>query len=379
MRDARRQSLRFNRVNPRNSWNSIQEYLRVDATRTAHLVRAVRARNEHRSDGCDDVAVLIRDRDRHGAMRRGESLSVELRSLVSHGLVARRRQIATRRATMKLATYERIRAVFASTPCDAYPDLDAIRAECPECTLDALVSIYSQESSRKIRATHGKHVRAIEAHAKRYVLGEDVFSIAANVDFPACQLMRLLLEYLLGVGHKSVGGVLRDPFGRIPEVPERGTPAAEYGAKLCARLRADVERVVAWDHQASPAVDVLRHNAGKEYEDLLEELLTNEGIPFVTEQDLRADGHARTPDIKLEVPIAVKGRIVNWIDSKASFSDPVVHVEKGTEQFQGYVNRFGPGMVIYWHGIIDELNTDPNVLLVDAFPDTKDIVKLKMI
>jgi hypothetical protein len=35
--------------------------------------------------------------------------------------------------------------------------------------------------------------------------------------------------------------------------------------------------------------------------------------------------------------------------------------------------------VIYWHGIIDELNTDPNVLLVDTFPDASDIVKLKMI
>lgn len=280
---------------------------------------------------------------------------------------------------MQLATYERIRDVLASTPCDAYPDMGALRDAHPDVTLDALVSIYSQESSRKIRATHGKHVRAIEAHAKRYLLGEDVFSIAANIDFPACQLMRLLLEHLLGAGHKSVGALLREPFARIPAMPPAGTPAEEYGASLCHRLRLDVERVVAWDHQASPAVDALRHNAGKEYEDLLEELLAAEGIPFITEKDLRADRHARTPDIKLEVPIAVKGRIVNWIDSKASFSDPLVHVEKGVEQFQGYVNRFGPGMVIYWHGIIDELNTDPNVLLVDAFPNASDIVKLKMI
>jgi hypothetical protein len=281
--------------------------------------------------------------------------------------------------SMRLETYEAIRREIAATPCDAHPNVDALRAAHPELTLDALVSIASQESSRRIRAAHGRQVRAIEAHARRYLLGEDVFSVAQNLDFPACQLMRLLLEHLLGVGHKAVGALLRDPHGKIPATPAAGTPAAARGAKLCRRLRLDVERVTAWDHHASPAVDALRHNAGKEYEELLEEMLAAEGIPFVTERDLRADGHARTPDIKLEVPIAVRGRIVNWIDSKASFSDPLVHVEKGVEQFQGYVNRFGPGMVIYWHGIVDELNDDPNVLLVDAFPHSSDIVKLRMI
>ena len=192
--------------------------------------------------------------------------------------------------------------------------------------------------------------------------------------------MRLLLEHLLGVGHRARG---RAPAGtrtgRYRRRRRRGRPRRRAGRGCVRRLRLDVERVTAWDHQASPAVDALRHDAGKEYEELLEEMLAAEGIPFVTERDLRADGHARTPDVKLEVPIAVRGRIVNWIDSKASFSDPLVHVEKGVEQFQGYVNRFGPGMVIYWHGIVDELNDDPNVLLVDAFPPSSDIVKLRMI
>jgi hypothetical protein len=108
--------------------------------------------------------------------------------------------------------------------------------------------------------------------------------------------------------------------------------------------------------------------------------LTKLGVPFVTEQALRAEGHAKTPDIKLELPIAVKGRVVNWIDSKASFCDPLVHVERGAEQFQGYVNRFGPGMVVYWLGVIDEVADESvgDVLLVDDFPDEADVVKLKL-
>jgi hypothetical protein len=71
---------------------------------------------------------------------------------------------------------------------------------------------------------------------------------------------------------------------------------------------------------------------------------------------------------------------VNWIDSKASFCDPLVHVERGATQFQGYVNRFGPGMVVYWLGVIDEVaeDSETDVLLVDDFPNEGEITKLKM-
>ena len=279
---------------------------------------------------------------------------------------------------MKLADYEAIRAHLVSLPCNDFPDMDALKAQYPGVSLDALVSIYSQESSRRIKANHGRHVRSIEAHARRYLAGEDIFAIADAVDFPPCQLMRLLLEHLLSLGHKAVGPILRDPFGKIPGVPPEGTPAHAHGPRLCARLRADVERCIAWDHVASPAVDTARHTAGREYEDVLEGKLRAMGIPFVTEGALRAEGHAKTPDIKLELPIAVRGRIVNWIDSKASFCDPFVHVERGADQFQGYVNRFGPGMVVYWLGVIDEVAEESggDVLLVDDFPPEEDIVKL---
>jgi hypothetical protein len=281
---------------------------------------------------------------------------------------------------MKLAAYEAIRSHLLSLPCNVFPDMDALKASHPGVSLDALVSIYSQESARRIKANHGRHVRGIESYAKKYLAGEDVFEVADQIDFPPCQLMRLLLEHLLSLSHKSVGPCLRDPFGKIPASPPENTPAHAHGPQLCARLRSDVERCVAWDHVASPAVDTLRHIAGREYEDLLETRLEKLGIPFVTEQALRAEGHAKTPDIKLEVPIAVKGRVVNWIDSKASFCDPLVHVERGAEQFQGYVNRFGPGLVVYWLGVIDEFADESagDVMLVDDFPDEADIVKLKL-
>ena len=83
---------------------------------------------------------------------------------------------------MKLADYEAIRAHLVSLPCNDFPDMDALKAQYPGVSLDALVSIYSQESSRRIKANHGRHVRSIEAHARRYLAGEDIFAIADAVD-----------------------------------------------------------------------------------------------------------------------------------------------------------------------------------------------------
>ena len=178
---------------------------------------------------------------------------------------------------MRLAEYESIRAHLLSLPCARYPDMDVLKASHPGVSLDTLVSISSQESSRRIKAHHGRHARQIEVHASRYLSGEDIFHVAHDVDFPPCQLSRLLIEHLLGVGHKAVGALLRDPHDKIPRLPPPESPGAihhagdeEAQADLCARITADVVRCVAWDHVASPAVDASRHTAGREYEDLLE-------------------------------------------------------------------------------------------------------------
>lgn len=50
---------------------------------------------------------------------------------------------------------------------------------------------------------------------------------------------------------------------------------------------------------------------------------------------------------------------------------------QGLPQFQAYVNRYGPGLVIYWLGFPEELaGSHPDVALADAFPDEADIQRL---
>lgn len=64
--------------------------------------------------------------------------------------------------------------------------------------------------------------------------------------------------------------------------------------------------------------------------------------------------------------------IVHWIDSKAMFVDHIGYNEH-IEQFQGYSNRYGNGLVIYWHGFTQDLcnimkTENPYVVLCDHFP-----------
>uniref|UniRef100_A0A4W5MWG9 CDAN1-interacting nuclease 1 n=1 Tax=Hucho hucho TaxID=62062 RepID=A0A4W5MWG9_9TELE len=55
---------------------------------------------------------------------------------------------------------------------------------------------------------------------------------------------------------------------------------------------------------------------------------------------------------------AVDGHIVHWIESRALFGHDHSHCTYPNKQFWSYWKRFGPGLVIYWHGI----------LLKDCFP-----------
>uniref|UniRef100_H3DIN2 CDAN1-interacting nuclease 1 n=2 Tax=Tetraodon nigroviridis TaxID=99883 RepID=H3DIN2_TETNG len=128
-----------------------------------------------------------------------------------------------------------------------------------------------------------------------------------------------------------------------------------------------------------PLVDCIKHAVGQEHEVLLRDKLKERNLSFLDENQLRAMGYDKTPDIILEVPVAVEGHIIHWIESKASFGDDHSHHTYLNEQFWSYWNRFGPGLVIYWYGFIGELDCqrDRGILLKDCFPT--DIVTLSQL
>ena len=113
------------------------------------------------------------------------------------------------------------------------------------------------------------------------------------------------------------------------------------------------------------------------YEKLLHNTLTEKDIAYYHEDVLRKQGYDKTPDFKLVVPILANSQVIHWIESKALFGDEESHSSYLENQFWSYTNRFGPGLVIYWFGFINELdvNVERGLSLSDCFP--ADVVTLE--
>ncbi|GLI68756.1 hypothetical protein VaNZ11_013209 [Volvox africanus] len=275
---------------------------------------------------------------------------------------------------MTPADYDQLQALV-SLPFGACPSVAALRRNFPTVKTETWLSIYGQEQQYKVIRSHHLHKANVVNYLARYVNGEDVLQLSADVDFPPCMLLRRMLEKIIDAPKQVIGEVLRHP-DRLDSTLCPGVPAP-----LLARLRVDVVRCVHADCCYSPLSDVAKQVTGLEYELYLQQRLVEAGLSFWSESELRQLGFHKTPDCKLKVPVAVRSRsgsehLVCWVDSKATFGDHRTHLKQVEEQYCTYVNRYGPGMVIYWFGFVQDLNTDPQVLLCDDFPDSASIIKI---
>lgn len=164
-----------------------------------------------------------------------------------------------------------------------------------------------------------------------------MLDLCFEVDLPPCTVLRRMLEQLpMGFSvPKRTTEVLRDPTAlhRLVSIEMAGQALADAGldtvppsaAALLARLESDIGKCIECDAVCGPASDLARQTAGREHETKLYDALSAAGIAYWSEDALRSRGFFKTPDARLQVPIAVNGRIVCWIDSKATFGDARTH------------------------------------------------------
>ena len=151
-----------------------------------------------------------------------------------------------------------------------------------------------------------------------------------------------------------------------------------------ARLACELMECCALDEDYGPVIDAIKNVSGNEYEIKMERILREKGIQFIKESELREKGYDKTPDFKFESPVYLKssGKIISWVDSKATFGDEISHAEYYETQYKFYLNRFGSGLVIYWLGYVKDIENCYNslsyrsVIVSDHFPD--EFVKLEL-
>jgi hypothetical protein len=113
--------------------------------------------------------------------------------------------------------------------------------------------------------------------------------------------------------------------------------------------------------------------AGKQGESRLERDLRVAGIPFTTEaQDVeeefatREAGDRATPDVRFPKPQMILGKEVNWMEAKRAVNIPGVSpaqkLERIQKQLEKYVERFGPGAVLWTKcGFCEDVATNEKV------------------
>jgi len=282
---------------------------------------------------------------------------------------------------MDSSVYEEI---IKSLQSRNWTDLDLIQAELTEEFAEvaehSIRSILCQEYQRHVKATFKLHHSEERKVAVYGDLMRDLqtrpgggagalVSLAFSSGCSPALTARSVLEQ-----HCRSHGQTESADGEKTQVSQmmKDSTLIEDG-----RLAMEVFLATIKDDSYGCFAEAIKQSIGEEHEQKIKDLLTQLHIPFADEHDMRSQGYDKTPDIKLDVPIAVDGFIINWVESKALFGDPEAHSGYLRDQLWSYLNRFGPGLVIYWFGYVNQLDVHRNagILLRESFPT--DIVRFK--
>ncbi|XP_044915512.1 CDAN1-interacting nuclease 1 isoform X4 [Felis catus] len=182
----------------------------------------------------------------------------------------------------------------------------------------------TRQSLRKLKQRFPRYLNGVGRNGAAPVL----LDLANEVDYAPSLMARIILERFLQEHEETppsksvINSMLRDP-SQIPD----------------GVLANQVYQCIVNDCCYGPLVDCIKHAIGHEHEVLLRDLLLEKSLSFLDEDQLRAKGYDKTPDFILQVPVAVEGHIIHWIESKASFGDECSHHAYLHDQFWSYWNR----------------------------------------
>ena len=232
-----------------------------------------------------------------------------------------------------------------------HSDIPALAKEhgLPE---DTLLVIYTQKVTRDATRRYYRVKGRARKFYHQWRSGKPLMHISAENRYPpVLTAFIVLLE----------GELTRKEFWRVVANPDRVGDA---------RLRRELKEIVRADPIYSPSGNEVQVARGREGERRLQEWLDRQGLTYRTEADLRGK-YPKTPDVLLDSPLELDGTKVFWIESKGNFGDKVEVGRNLKRQLWSYADMFGPGLVIYWYGVLDGLQGRTDDVFVGV-PETLD-------
>lgn len=288
---------------------------------------------------------------------------------------------------MKRAVFEEVVKTIAGETWDFFDCLSTLCQKFPEEKAEVLRSILAQQHSKHVKITYSTNTKTHKRNAivKEYYDGVKsskeigvIEDIAVRNRFSSALTGRIILEHYIKSNHES-GADSEDTDNKAKQKALISKLMRTPSLIQDLRLAQEIQYSTYADPLYGPNAECIKQGIGHEYEVILKEELRKRNIGFEDEDQFRAKGYDKTPDVKLIVPFSVNGIIINWIESKALFGDDEHHTNYLRDQLWSYWNRFGPGMVIYWFGFIDDLNTRKHkgILVSDSFPESISLMQPK--
>lgn len=210
-----------------------------------------------------------------------------------------------------------------------------------------LDSLFTQKTTREVKKRFYIVKGASKKMLKEWQKGRSIMELSRKYNFPPL-LVAMFIFQEDGAGKKEFWSYVRDP-----DLLESEETADE------------VLEAVRNDIVYSPAANQRQKERGLWGEGLLHEWLDGQGITYRTENDLRGTEFTKTPDCLLDYPVEYEGHEIHWVESKASFGDNTEFKFNSRKQLIPYTKLFGPGLVVYWVGCLDDLECPPDVYVSD--------------
>ncbi len=210
-----------------------------------------------------------------------------------------------------------------------------------------LDSLFTQKTTREVKRNFYAVKNSSKKMLKEWQKGKSFMDLSRKYDFPPL-LVAMFVFMEDGAGRKEFWSYVRDPD--LLESPETA---------------AEVREAIRNDIVYSPEANARQKERGLWGEGLLHEWLDGQGVTYRTENDLRGTEFTKTPDCLLDFPVLYEGHEIHWVESKASFGDNTEFKFNSRKQLIPYTDLFGPGLVVYWVGCLDDMDCPEDVYICD--------------